>query len=103
LEFLIASASGTLYTGITNNIERRVWEYKTSQFEGFARRYPCNRLVRCEGFDDVRKAIDREKKLKGWRRSKKIALIELRYPRWADLAEKRGRRMAVAGESIRER
>jgi len=81
--YIVASRSGTLYIGMTNNIERRAWEHKSGEFEGFAREYHCNRLVYYEGFDDVHKAIDREKQLKGWRRSKKIALIESSNPRWA--------------------
>ena len=56
-----------------------------------------------ESFDDVRKAIDREKQLKGWRRAKKIALIESLNPRWEDLAEKWGAEMAFAGEQIKGR
>jgi putative endonuclease len=59
--------------------------------------------VYCEGFDEIRKAIDREKQLKGWRRSKKIALIESRNPRWEDLAETWGWMMAFAGESIKDK
>ena len=101
--YIVASRSGTLYIGVTNNIERRLWEHKTKQFEGFACKYNCDRLVYYEGFDDVLNAIDREKQLKGWRRSKKIGLIESRNPRWADLAEKWGWKMAFAGESIREK
>jgi putative endonuclease len=88
---------------MTNNIERRAWEHKSGELEGFASRYHCDRLVFYEGFDDVRKAIDREKQLKGWRREKKIALIEARNPRWEDLAEKWGWRMAFAGEPIKRR
>jgi putative endonuclease len=101
--YIVTSLSGTLYVGMTNNIERRMWEHKSGEFEGFASQYGCNRLVYLEGFDDVLKAIDREKQLKGWRRSKKIALIESRNPRWDDLAEKWGWRMAFAGESIQGR
>jgi len=84
-----------------NNIERRMAEHKSGEFEGFASKYHCNRLVYFESFDDVLKAIDREKQLKGWRRAKKMALIEALNPRWADLAEKWGAEMAFAGESIR--
>ena len=76
-------------------------EHKSGEFEGFASKYHCNRLVYFESFDDVLKAIDREKQLKGWRRAKKMALIEALNPRWADLAEKWGAEMAFAGESIR--
>jgi putative endonuclease len=65
--------------------------------------YKCNRLVYWESFDDVLKAIDREKQLKGWRRAKKIVLIESMNPRWMDLAEKWGAEMAFAGQSITAR
>ena len=88
---------------MTNNLERRMREHKSGEFEGFAREYHCNRLVYWEGFDDVLKAISREKQLKGWRRSKKIALIESVNPRWQDLAEKWGAEMAFARESIKNR
>ena len=101
--YIIASRSGTLYIGMTNNLERRVWEHKSGVFEGFAKQYGCNRLVYWESFDDVRKAIDRENQLKGWRRSKKIALIGSLNPRWQDLAEKWGAQMAFAGESSADR
>jgi putative endonuclease len=98
--YSVASLSGTLYIGMTNNIERRMWEHKSKAFEGFAAVYGGVRLMYFEGFDDVRKAIDREKQLKGWRRSKKIALIESLNPRREDLAEKWGWKMAFAGETI---
>jgi putative endonuclease len=88
--YIVASLSGTLYIGITNNIERRAWEHKSGQFEGFAREYHGERLVYYEAFGNVLDAIAREKQLKGWRRSKKIALIESQNPRWEDLAEKWG-------------
>lgn len=101
--YIMASRTGTLYIGITNNIERRVREHKTAQFEGFSSKYQCDRLVYYERFDDVLTAIDREKQLKGWRRAKKIALIESTNPRWEDLAEKWGWKMAFAGESIKAR
>jgi len=95
--------SGTLYIGMTNNIESRVWQHKSREFEGFASTYHCNRLVYFESFDVVNKAIDREKQLKGWSRRKKIALIESVNPKWQDLAEKWGAKMAFAGESIKDR
>jgi putative endonuclease len=98
--YIVASLSGTLYIGVTNNIERRMFEHKSDRFNGFASKYHCTRLVYYEGFDDIRKAIDREKQLKGWRWSKKIALIESRNERWEDLAEKWGWVIAFAGESI---
>jgi putative endonuclease len=88
---------------MTNSIFRRALQHKRGEIEGFAAKYNCNRLVYYEGFDDVRKAIDREKQLKRWLRRKKIALIESKNPRWADLAEKWGAQMAFARESIKDK
>jgi putative endonuclease len=88
---------------MTNSIYRRALQHKRREIEGFASKYHCDRLVYYEGFDDVHKAIGREKQLKGWTRAKKIALIESRNPRWQDLAETWGARMAFAGEAIKGR
>ncbi len=66
----------------------------------FSSKYHCIRLVYYESFDDVHKAIGREKQLKGWSRAKKIALIESRNPRWEDMAEKWGAELLFAGESM---
>ncbi len=101
--YIVCSGSGTLYTGMTNNMSRRALQHKSGEIEGFASKYGCNRLVYYESFDDVHKAIGREKQLKGWRRAKKIALIESKNPRWKDLAEKWGAQMAFPGESIKGR
>ena len=101
--YILSSQSGTLYTGMTNSIECRMREHKSGEFEGFASKYGCTRLVYQESFDDVRNAIDREKMLKGWRRSKKIDLIESVNPRWQDLAEKWGAQLAFPNESIKNR
>jgi putative endonuclease len=101
--YIVASHSGTLYIGMTNNIERRMREHKSGEFEGFASKYGCNRLVYWESFDEVQRAINREKQLKGWTRAKKIGLLESMNPRWADLAEKWGAEMAFAGEWIAHR
>jgi putative endonuclease len=98
--YIVASVTGTLYVGMTNCIERRAAEHKSGDFEGFASQYHCQRLVYYESFQFVQDAINREKQLKGWKRSKKIALIESKNPRWEDLAEKWGAPMAFAGESI---
>jgi len=94
--YIVASLTGTLYIGMCNNIERRMREHKSAELVGFASKYHCDRLVYFESFDDVRKAIDREKQLKGWRREKKIGLIEKLNPRWQDLAEKWGAQMAFS-------
>ncbi len=74
-----------------NNVERRVWEHKHDLIEGFSATYRCHRLVYYESFDDVRKAIDREKQLKRWSRAKKVRLIERTNPTWEDLAEDLGK------------
>jgi putative endonuclease len=98
--YIVCSGSGTLYIGVTNNIERRMREHKSGDFEGFASRYGCDRLVYRESFEDVHKAIGREKQLKVWVRRKKIALIESVNPTWQDLAEKWGAQLAFSGQSI---
>jgi putative endonuclease len=99
----MTSRSGTLYIGITDNLTRRVLEHKSGAIEGFTKKYRCTRLMYQESFDNVFKAIRREKQLKGWRRAKKIALIEQQNPRWLDLAEHIGQRMVFAGEAINVR
>ena len=98
--YIVASSSGTLYIGITNDLARRIREHKSGEFEGFASKYHCNRLVYYEKFDNVLKAISREKQLKGWRREKKITMIEGTNPRWEDLAEHGGADMAFPNQSI---
>lgn len=85
---------------MTNSIYRRALQHKNGDIDGFTRQYHCNRLVYYESYDDVHRAIGREKQLKGWTRARKIALIESRNPRWADLAEHWGARMLFAGEAI---
>jgi len=75
-----------LYTGITNSLMRRVWQHQNSEIEGFTKTYTVNRLIYYEGFNDPRDAIAREKEIKGWRRSKKNALVERMNPKWADLS-----------------
>jgi len=101
--YIMGSNTGTLYIGFTNNIDVRVAQHKSGEYEGFASKYHCNRLLYCEKYDHVGRAIAREKQLKGWRRSKKIALIESMNPRWQDLAEQWGREMLFANQSIREK
>ena len=75
-----------MYIGMTNNLERRVFEHKNGVIAGFSQKYHCHRLVYYESFDDVRKAIDREKQLKRWSRVKKVFLIERMNSKWDDLA-----------------
>lgn len=78
---------GTLYIGVTNSLERRIWQHKTKALDGFIKRYGLDRLVYFEEFRGAASAIDREKKLKGWLRRKKIGLIEKENPLWRDLSE----------------
>ena len=85
--YIVASRSHTLYTGMTGNLSGRVFAHKRKLHEGFSATYNCNRLVWFQQFADPRRAIAREKQLKGWRREKKIALIEKCNPAWADLSE----------------
>ena len=84
--YILASTSHTLYTGVTNDLMRRVHEHKTGKGSQFARKYRITRLVHYEETNDVRAAIAREKQIKGWDRAKKVALIEASNPRWDDLA-----------------
>jgi putative endonuclease len=84
--YIMGSSSGSLYIGVTSNLHRRVFQHKFHRIEGFTDKYNVDRLLYWESFDEVVKAIHREKQLKGWRRSKKVALIEFRNPHWKDLA-----------------
>ncbi len=94
--YIMAGASGVIYIGVTNDIERRVVEHKSKAVPGFSARYNLTKLVYFEAFSDVRAAIAREKELKGWLRRRKIALIETVNPRWKDLSAKC--RVAIASK-----
>jgi putative endonuclease len=83
----MASPLGTLYVGTTNNLQQRVYEHKHGLIQGFTKKYNVIRLVYFEETGDVQSAIAREKEIKKWRRSKKIALIESLNPKWQDLSE----------------
>lgn len=83
---LASKRNGTLYIGITNDLMRRVYEHKNKLVKGFTSKYNVNLLVYYEEFNDVNIAIAREKELKGWRRAKKLILIEERNPNWKDLS-----------------
>ena len=84
--YILASATGVLYTGVTNRLERRLIQHKEKRQPGFTKRYAVTRLVYFEPFGDVRKAIAREKEIKGWRREKKLALIRSMNPTFHDLS-----------------
>ena len=85
--YIIASPTGTLYTGMTNDLMKRVYQHKNKLVEGFTKKYNVTRLAYYEETNDVSAAIDREKQIKGWRRSKKTDLIKSINPTWRDLAE----------------
>src|SRR5580700_6993341 len=85
--YIMGSLSGTLYIGFTGNLHKRVFEHKFHKMEGFTNKYDVERLLYWASYDDVHKALARQKQLKGWSRAKKIVLIELRNPQSPDLAK----------------
>ena len=85
--YVMASRSRVLYVGVTNDLPRRVDEHKHSLVPGFTSRYRVTQLVYFEEFTDILDAIAREKEIKGWRRARKIELVERRNAAWRDLAE----------------
>ena len=84
--YIMSSFSGTLYIGVTNDLERRVFEHKHGVTSGFTSKYHAVQLVYYERTSDVHAALAREKQLKGWVRSKKDALIKAANPLWRDLS-----------------
>jgi putative endonuclease len=76
---------GTLYAGVTSDIRRRAWEHRDGGVEGFTKRYDLKHLVYVEAHDDIRNAIEREKRVKRWQRAWKIELIQSVNPAWDDL------------------
>jgi putative endonuclease len=85
--YMMTNVTGMLYTGVTNDLERRVYEHKNKLTKGFTSHYNLNKLVYFESTDDVTIAIAREKQIKGWLRKKKVALIKTMNPKWDDLAK----------------
>jgi putative endonuclease len=85
--YILANWSRTLYVGVTNDLERRLFEHKQRLIPGFTRTYKIDRLMYFEATPNVFAAIGREKQLKSWRRSRKVALIESANPGWEDLSE----------------
>jgi putative endonuclease len=77
--------NGTLYVGVTNNLEKRIYEHKNKIYKGFSEKHDLNRLVYFEHTTDINSAIEREKKLKRWRRKWKLDLINKHNPLWKDL------------------
>jgi putative endonuclease len=84
---MASKKNGTLYTGVTSNLLKRVYEHKNNMIEGFTSKYRIHDLVYFEEISDIKYAIEREKRIKGWIRKKKIDLIESVNPDWKDLSE----------------
>jgi putative endonuclease len=84
--YILASRrNGTLYTGVTSDLEGRIWQHKHEITPGFARKHDCKLLVWFETHNDIAEAIRREKQIKRWHREWKLRLIEERNPQWRDL------------------
>ena len=85
--YILSNYSKMLYIGVTNDLERRVYEHKKKLVKGYTSKYNLHQLVYYEDTDDIGRAIETEKRLKGWKRYKKVKLIESVNPGWKDLAE----------------
>ena len=79
--YIVASLSHNFYVGMTSDLEGRVWQHKNGVFEGYSKKYNCNRLVWFERHPFVQNAIAREKKIKAWTRAKRVALFESKNPK----------------------
>ncbi|WP_373501890.1 GIY-YIG nuclease family protein [Desulfococcus sp.] len=84
---LASQRNGTLYTGVTSDLIKRVWEHKNDLIEGFTKKYGIHRLLYFEQHEDMNSAITREKQIKKWNRAWKLRLIEEQNPDWNDLYE----------------
>jgi putative endonuclease len=82
---LASKRNGTLYTGVTSDLAKRIWEHRTEVVDGFTKKYQVHTLVYFEVCEDMMSAITREKQLKKWSRDWKVRLIEKRNPEWRDL------------------
>ncbi|HTA56869.1 MAG TPA: GIY-YIG nuclease family protein [Candidatus Baltobacteraceae bacterium] len=85
--YFMSNESKMLYVGVSNDLMKRVFQHKSKRIPGFTQKYNLYKLVYFEQFGDIRAAIAREKEIKGWLRSKKVALIVTENPHWKDLAE----------------
>ena len=84
--YIVASRSRRLYIGVTSDLQRRLAQHKEKTIDGFTKRYNIDRLVHFEETTDIHSALAREKQIKGWRREKKVLLIEEKNPLWGDLS-----------------
>lgn len=85
--YILGNGKGALYTGVINNLERRIQEHKQKKIKGFTARYNIDQLLYSESFDNVYEAITAEKVIKGWTRKKKLALIRTQNPKFEDLSK----------------
>lgn len=85
--YIMTNPTGTLYTGVTNDLKRRVHQHKHKLIDGFTKKYNITRLAYYEETTDIQSALAREKEIKGWLRRKKVELIKSVNPRWQDLSE----------------
>ena len=98
--YILGSHTGTLYIGVTSDLYLRVMQHKEGTWEGFTTHYGCKCLLYFEGYEDIRKAIAREKQRKGWRREKKLNLIRTINLEFKDLAQTWGWKMITAHEKM---
>jgi putative endonuclease len=98
--YILGSTTGTLYTGVTSKFDKRLFEDKNNIKSAFPSKYRCNRLLLHEHYVDIRSAIAREKEIKGWTRSKKLALISKTNPEFNDLAAQHGWLMLHSKQNI---
>jgi putative endonuclease len=98
--YMVTNAwKNVLYTGVTNSLETRIWQYKNKAIPGFTKKYNCDRLVYFEVNENINQQIAREKQIKGWSRAKKDALVATMNPEWNDLAADWYGSNASAGDS----
>ena len=84
--YIMASISGVIYVGMTNDLTKRIWQHKNDLIDGFTKKYRCHKLIYFEECGDVMSVIEREKEIKKWRREKKVKLIESVNKNWNDLS-----------------
>lgn len=100
--YILGSKSGTLYTGVISDFDKRLFEHRNGIKSGFTSKYNCTRVLLHERFADISSAIAREKQIKGWTRAKKLALITHSNPEFKDLCNQHGWQMLHPHQSIKE-
>jgi len=85
--YIIASSSLCLYVGVTSNLPQRIYQHKEKLVDGFSQKYNCTNLLYYEAIEEIYSAIEREKQIKKWKRSKKLKLIEINNPLLKDLSD----------------